>query len=495
MKKEQLVEVKLDYSRPNLINYVLTAVIVAILIAMNLISGAYATCTALALALLVSSFLFWIKSIPQIVKSLFLPLIPAVANMILVLEQKATPTYFTVMIACMAMGVLYYQKGLVLIEIVIINVLTLIPMLVLGNGLTEATIPVSEGISHMLRMNLAALILYLLALRGYEYIYEATLAKHQTETVLLQLNEVMESARKTTSTLDDSIVETDYVVSKVGSSSAVIADAVSQMVNGISQQSRFATEVNDLATGSIDKMKATHNLSVEAVATSEQLAKVVVDNLGQVKQMSGEFANIQTSTEETYSTVVTLQEEMQNVNTLLADISSIAHKTNLLALNASIEAARAGEHGKGFVVVAEEVKKLAEQTQQTAVNIVDIINDINHSANNTLHFVTKEKEFIMNGKQRMTEVVKAFLEMQEGFSKLKSEITEENVNMNRVAADFDLIIQSISKIADISNEHTATAQEISASVEEQSQMMKNINEQMSSLKMQSSELKDRIQIS
>jgi methyl-accepting chemotaxis protein len=495
MKKERFVEVTLDYSRPNLINYVLTAIIVVVLIATNLISGAYVTCIALATALVVSSILYWIKGIPQIIKSLFLPLVPAVANMILVLEQKATPTYFTVMIACMIMGTLYYQKQLVLIEIIIINILTLLPMLILGNGLTEATIPISEGISHMLRMNLAALILYLLALRGYEYIYEATLAKHQTESVLRQLNDIMESARKTTNTLDDSIVETDHVVGKVGHSSAVIAEAVSQMAEGVSQQSRFATEVNELAVSSIDKMNRTSRLSVETVETSKQLSSTVDDNLSQVEQMNGEFENIQLSTEETYSTVMKLQDEMQMINALLEDITKIAHKTNLLALNASIEAARAGEHGRGFVVVAEEVKKLAEQTQQTAVNIVDIINDINLSTDNTLRLVTKEKEFIMDGRHMMSEVVAAFFEMQKGFDKLKSEISEEDSYMKKVAADFEQIMQSISKIADISTEHSATAQEISAAVEEQSQMMKNINDQMSSLKKQSGELKEKIQLS
>lgn len=492
MQYKSNVFVKLDYSKPNLINYCLTGGIVFALTATNLVEGNFTPCYALVIAFIISSLLFWIKPIPQLVKSLLLPLSPALLNMFLVLLDKQSTTFFTVMLACLIMGGLYYQKKLVIAHTIIINVMILVPIFILHSGLIVLDLPASEGISHLLRMNIGAVILYLMTRRGYIYIYEATAAKQEAEELLITLNDVMTSTRQTIDLLDQGISVTGESVKEMGISSGAVMAATTQMAEGISRQSQFSNEVSSLTSSSIDKIEKTKSLSIGTVQTSKTLYSTVEDNLSQVNHMYGEMRNIHQSTNATYDTVMKLQENIAVINNLLNDITGIAEQTNLLALNASIEAARAGEQGKGFAVVASEVKKLAAQTHVTASNIVIIVEGINSSTNNTLNQVINEKTSIESGSKIMDNLVQSYNSMQTGFKTLDQEIHQENNLINDVVDNYGQIMDSIKRIAEISFDHSAAAEEICASVEDQNTHLTHINSQMHSLREQSVSLREKV---
>jgi len=494
MVQNKEVVVKLDYTKPNLINYCITGGIVFALILMNISERKYTPCIALGIAFLLSTIMYWIKPIPQIVKSLLLPLFPALLNMFLVLQDKHSSTFFTVMIICMLMGGLYYQKRLVVIHAIIINILTIIPILILHNGLLTIDLPASEGISHILRMDIGAIVLFILTRRGYQYIYDATQSKQETEELLLKLNDVMDSARKTIDLLDQGILSTSGSVNEVELSSNNVMTATNQMAEGIAQQSQFSSNVSTLASNSLDKMEKTKTLSLDVTHTSETLSSEIEHNLGQVNKMYDEMKNIHQSTDTTYAAVIDLQDNMSNINHLLKDITGIAARTNLLALNASIEAARAGEQGKGFAVVAEEVRKLSSQTRLTADNIVTIVDSINASTQNTLNQVTTGKASIESGSQIMDNLLKTFHDMQSGFQSLNHEIYQESDYINEVVAYYAKIMASIKNIAEISLDHSATAEEICASIEDQNTHLSHINSKMLSLKEQSATLREKVNL-
>ncbi len=493
MKQHDKVIVTLDYSKPNLINYCVTGGIVFVLVIMNLVEKSYTPCIAVSTAFALSSLIYWLKPIPQIMKSLLLPLSPAILNMVLVLIDQESTTFFSVMIACLIMGALYYEQKLLLFHIVLINILCLIPVIVLHNGLVTTQVPASEGFSHLLRIDLAAFILFLLTRRGYQYIHKATLAKQESEELLVKLGLMMDSVRKTSDLLDQGIVSAGSNITEVEQSSNYVMAATNQMAEGITQQSQFSSDVNDLAENSLEKMELTRSLSENVVYTANALISVMEDNQSQVTRMNQEMQSISQSTDSTHSAVSVLQENMASINHLLGDINQIAKRTNLLALNASIEAARAGEQGRGFAVVAGEVRELSAQTHHTLHNISVIIDRMNTSTQNTLEQVIAEKTAIHQGKLIMDHLLDRFQHMKTSFLSLDQEIDKENEYMKDIAGNFDKIMQSIKKIAEISLDHSAAAQEISASIEAQNTHLSYITSQMDLLKNQSCELKNTLE--
>ena len=484
--------VKLDYATPNLLNYCLTCAIVLVLTLTNVLEKNYIPCIALGIAFIISSILFWIKPIPQIIKSLLLPLSPASLNLVLVLIDKESTTYFTVMIACIIMGSLYFQKWLILLQAIIINLFTIIAALLLNNSLITKHLPSSEAFSHLIRMNLAVFILILLTYRGFQYIYEATLAKLEAESLLVKLNDVINSAKQTVHVLDENILETSDSIKELGTSSNSIMSAATQMAEGITSQSQSSSDVNAMACRSIEKMVKTKDLSKGTVDTSNIINKEIEENLKHVNLMCQEMTNIKNSTENTYETVLQLQNNIEKINQLLIGITDIASQTNLLSLNASIEAARAGEQGKGFAVVAGEVKKLSAQTHSLAYNIVNIVNEINTSTNNTLTQVISEKTSIENGSDIINGLLASFKMMQDGFNSLNQKIQNENNYIAKVVEEYDIIVSSVSNIADISLDHSASSQEICASIENQNIHLNKINDKMILLKEQSAALLENI---
>lgn len=492
MKERSQIAVNLDYQTPNLINYSFTAIVVLVLDIVNLTQGKYNACIALTSTLLLSSIIYFMKQVPQIIKSIMLPLFPAIANMILIFEAKQLTTYFTIMVACMLMGSLYYQKQIVTVNIIIINLMTLIPIIILQNGLISVDLPLSEGINHMIRMDFAALLLYILTKRGYQYIYSATEAKMQSDELLSKLNDIMDSSRKTINSLDQGLLTTSQSLYELENSSNNVMNATNQMAEGTSQQSQSTADVNELAISSLFKMEKTKAISNDVVKISEGMSKKINNNLSQVNDMYGEMNHIKQSMDTTYSAVMELQDNMASINQLLNDISVIASQTNLVALNASIEAARAGEHGKGFAVVAEEVRKLSAKTRETAENVFLIVDKINESTQNTMDQATIGKDSIENGSYIMDELKTSFDDMQNGFQALYSEISEESNYINEVVENYDKIMNAIKNIAEISLDHSATAEEISASIEEQNAHLQLINNQMNSLKNDSATLREKV---
>lgn len=223
---------------------------------------------------------------------------------------------------------------------------------------------------------------------------------------------------------------------------------ISQNVSNQQQMvEESASAINDITTGITVITENTVSVA-EASQSTMQFAR---EGQVSVNNVVNQMAVISSSNKETTSVLSKLEVKSQEIEQIISAISAISSQTNLLALNASIEAARAGEHGKGFAVVAEEVKKLAEESSQSANLISEIVYSIQKE--------TKNVSELMNH---------THLEIKTGIEAVKT--TGET--FNHIYSKIEVSNDQIQELSAISEQMAASMQEINASIEEVASLAK-----------------------
>jgi methyl-accepting chemotaxis protein len=176
-----------------------------------------------------------------------------------------------------------------------------------------------------------------------------------------------------------------------------------------------------------------------------------------------------------------LGERSKEINQIIAVITDIASQTNLLALNAAIEAARAGEHGRGFAVVAEEVRKLAEQSAQSAKQIYQLISTIQEETNLTVQSMDAAKGEVLSGIDVVNTAGNSFAQIERSINNVTVQIQEVSSAVQQMAASSEQIVQSMKMITQISESSSAQTMAVSSATEEQLASMEEITSAANSL--------------
>ena len=217
-----------------------------------------------------------------------------------------------------------------------------------------------------------------------------------------------------------------------------------------------------------------HDYSLNQASVASNGEKAVQKTKQQVEQINE--TNLAAS-----EMIFYLGDKSKEIGSIINLISGIADQTNLLALNAAIEAARAGEHGRGFAVVAEEVRKLAEQSNQSANQIRSLINEIQVGIENSVQSMESGRIAIEKGMALSNDAEKAFVEINQSVVSLRdkigtvSEILERlNLHTGEVSDVVDLTVTLIQKTSE-------TTQNVAAATEEQNASMQEISSSAQSL--------------
>ncbi|MGM7636164.1 methyl-accepting chemotaxis protein [Bacillus sp. Hm123] len=177
--------------------------------------------------------------------------------------------------------------------------------------------------------------------------------------------------------------------------------------------------------------------------------------------------------------------EISQISSLITDISA---QTNLLALNAAIEAARAGEHGKGFAVVAEEVRKLADETSQSAGHIHQLVTTIQSESADTVNSLRFVKENVSSGIELSKQTVKGITAILHSIDEVTAKIQEAAATTQQISSSFELVQQSIEEVGEHSKETANNTEDIASATEEQFASVEEITQAASSLSRLSDEL-------
>ncbi|AXH98297.1 methyl-accepting chemotaxis protein [Sporosarcina sp. PTS2304] len=210
-------------------------------------------------------------------------------------------------------------------------------------------------------------------------------------------------------------------------------------------------------------------------ASAEETEKLAGDSEHSVQLAKDQMNIIYASSQQTSELIERLSRQTVEIENITKVITDITEQTNLLALNAAIEAARAGEQGKGFAVVANEVRSLAEQSKNSASQIVKLTADIQIDTQNV---ETSIEESLKNAKQGVhviDEAGKAFLTIVEAIQMMGGQIEDISAASEEISASAEQVSASVQEIAAQADEASAQTEQNSGAVEEQMATIEEIN--------------------
>lgn len=288
--------------------------------------------------------------------------------------------------------------------------------------------------------------------------------------------------------LGDLIKHVASTADQVAASSEELTATSDQVAQAAGQ---VATSISDVAVGTSGQVRAVGQTTtvIEQMSTNIQQVAASIDSAAKVSGQtataakSGEKAietaitqmrNIEQTVADSAQVVVKLGDRSKEIGQIVDTISGIAGQTNLLALNAAIEAARAGEQGRGFAVVAEEVRKLAEQSQEAAKQIADLIGEIQQDTDKAVSAMDAGTREVKVGTDVVTGAGHAFGEIAGLVNDVSFKINDVSAAINQLTGGSQKIVSAVQEIDKITKSNAEQTQTVSAATEEQSAAMQEI---------------------
>ena len=334
--------------------------------------------------------------------------------------------------------------------------------------------------------------------KGLEEIASGNLLMDLDETTFKRSDEIGEIARCTASlrdTLKEMLTEIHGEVANINNyagelnsmsvqatqSTNEVSMAVEDIARGATSQAeetetatRHVDDVRVMIDGIVDNIsvltKSSEKMGESGTAATKILGELNTSNL----KTTDAIKKITKQTEET-------NESVKSISQAAEVITSIAEETNLLALNASIEAARAGEHGKGFAVVADSIQKLAEQSNNSAREIMEIIGALIQESEKTVETMKEVNLIVEEEGQKVVETKDIIGQVADEIESSLAEIDAVNEKAGAIKAASAEISSVIQGLSAISEENAAATEETNASVEELNAMMQELSQQATSL--------------
>ncbi len=303
------------------------------------------------------------------------------------------------------------------------------------------------------------------------------------------------------------------VMSQVKESSEVLFTAGSELSSMASQTSNTADDighaVEDISKGAVSQAEEIETASsrisemgciIERIVNSVGMLDVTAGDMKAAGDRSVSIINdLSLSNDRTMNAIERIgrqvnatNESANKIGEAIEIITNIAEETNLLSLNASIEAARAGEQGKGFAVVANQIQKLAEQSNESAQRIAEIIKELLIDSENTVSVMNEVQEIVDEQQEKLKETQRQFNDVSRGIDSSSDETSGIKDQTTHCDSARNKVVDVITNLSAISEENAASTQQTTASMQELNATINLLAESANNLTKLSEDLEKRI---
>ncbi|MEL3973546.1 methyl-accepting chemotaxis protein [Rossellomorea oryzaecorticis] len=241
--------------------------------------------------------------------------------------------------------------------------------------------------------------------------------------------------------------------------------AVNEISAGSQTQSDQINNIASVAAMTMTKMEDVTHLSNDLSLHSDDANRLAVSGNERVTYLHDNMTELKNIIEGLSSTFKELTKKIEETNTFIGSIQDITDQTNLLALNASIEAARAGEAGRGFSIVADEIRKLAEITRNTATRINDNLSSVNEVNSTALEIMDLSSTKLHENMSATDEVTEYFTTLREKLDAISQEFKRLSSTASSVKGQTGEVELSTKELAAVIEQSSAGLEEISATIE------------------------------
>ncbi|MCI2255545.1 methyl-accepting chemotaxis protein [Domibacillus sp. PGB-M46] len=262
---------------------------------------------------------------------------------------------------------------------------------------------------------------------------------------------------------------------EVQQGSEQIASTVQELAAGAEQQASSVGSISEVVTSQNEDIKSARTSGEQIEQKSSGVLRLTEDGVALMKNSMNQMNMIDGIVKESVEKVNGLAKRSLDISKLVDVIQNVANQTNLLALNAAIEAARAGEHGKGFAVVADEVRNLAEQVSASVGEITQIVGNIQLESRTVTGILEEGYDQVRNGIEQVNLSGAKFNEINEAVQIMGNEISAISTVLQRVSNNSITVSQSVENIASISEEAAAGLEQTSASVQQSNSSMEEVS--------------------